>query len=98
MARNGLEQLLGAAIRELSGPLPDRERACGWDDNLWRTCREHLMDIQEGVTQGRITEDHAPEMNIPRALDHEGVLSGRMLELIAKLSEAYERRFHRHHA
>jgi hypothetical protein len=96
MANDKVVQLLSRIILELKSALPDNERQCGWDEDLWSKCRERLTEIQIGIAQGTITKDTPSDFNLPRSLDHEGVTSGAMLDLIVQFQSAYDEEFTSH--
>lgn len=80
-------QLLDQLVVALSVPLTDAARAEGWTEAVQAKWLRIFQEMRTSVADGR----NLPEASISRALDHDGVVAGPVLEKAAKLSNLVRR-------
>lgn len=81
-SRNHICQLLDQLVGALSSPLTGAARADGWTEVVQAKWLHVFQDMRTSVASGR----SIPKASISRALDHDGVVAGPVLEMAATLS------------
>ena len=85
--RHHICQLLDQLEAALSAPLTGAARADGWTDVVQAKWLRIFQDMRASVASGR----DIPEASISRALDHDGIVAGPVLEKAAMLSNLVRR-------
>ena len=86
-SRQQVCQLLDQLVVALSAPLTGTARAEGWTEVVQVKWLRIFRDMRTSVATGR----DIPEASIARALDHDGVVAGPVLEKVATLSNLVRR-------
>jgi hypothetical protein len=86
-SRQQVCQLLDQLVVALSAPLTGTARAEGWTEVVQAKWFRIFQDMRASVASGR----DIPEASISRALDHDGVVAGPVLEKAATLSNLVRR-------
>ena len=85
--RHHICQLLDQLVTALSAPLTDPARADGWTEVVQAKWLRVFQDMRASVASGR----EIPKASISRALDHDGIVAGPVLEKAAMLSNLVRR-------
>jgi len=86
-SRHHVCQLLDQLVVALSAPLTGAARTDGWTEVVQAKWLRIFQDMRASVDSGR----DIPEASISRALDHDGIIAGHVLEKAATLSNLLRR-------
>lgn len=82
MANQTIDQKIDEVIADLSTPVSASESADGWTLESKKAIKAFFEDLQKKLQ----SDEALPPLNISRALDHWGVVSGQILEKSAQIS------------
>ncbi len=83
-SRAALVTELAPLAKGLASPMPAAAVADGWSPETWRKWARIFSDLQRQM----LACEALPVASITRALDHDGVVGGRILERAAAVSVA----------
>ena len=89
--RSGLRRflkLLDALMQQLERPLSNEELANGWTEGAKTNYLEMLRNLKAGLESGKIDLQTLGRMNLPRSMDHWGIIGGRILDMAASMEVA----------
>ena len=89
MTNQAIDQKIDEVIADLSTPMSASDSTDGWTPESRKAIKAFFEDLKKKLQSG----EALPPLNISRALDHWGVVSGSILEKSAQISN--ELRLHR---
>lgn len=82
MVNQTVDKKIDEVIADLSAPVSASESADGWTPESKKAIKTFFEDLKKKLQSG----EALPPLNISRALDHWGVVSGSILEKSAQIS------------
>lgn len=82
MVNQTIDKKIDEVIADLSAPVSASESADGWTPESKKAIKTFFEDLKQKLQSG----EALPPLNISRALDHWGVVSGSILEKSAQIS------------
>lgn len=79
---NELTELLQKIISQLSQPVTEEERRCGWDEETKLRWLKATQDDLKKLQLENFKEHREKEINLARELDFSGILKGELADLI----------------
>ena len=77
-----IAELLSQLVAKLKQPLTHADEADGWDEHTWTKWGEIFGRLHREV----ITGGQLPDPSLVRAMDHDGIVEGALLEMAARIS------------